>query len=121
MKFSGLASIEWCACNSSYRLRGVERRVARQKAVEGAAQAVDVGPDVGLLSIHRLLGSDVMRGAQHLALLGQAAVDASLTGHLGQAEVEHLDHRLVPIASEHQVARLDVDSNPLTTEALTLV
>ena len=55
-----------------------------------------------------LLGGDVVGRAEHLALVGQAAVDGSLAGHLGQAEVEHLDHRLVPIASQHQVARLDV-------------
>ena len=39
---------------------------------------------------------------------GQAAVDLLLAGRLGQAEVEHLDRRLVPLAGEHQVARLDV-------------
>ena len=38
----------------------------------------------------------------------KAPVDLLLAGRLGQAEVEHLDGRLVPFASEHQVAGLDV-------------
>ena len=35
-------------------------------------------------------------------------VDLLLAGRLGQAEVEYLDRRLVPLPREHQVARLDV-------------
>ena len=38
----------------------------------------------------------------------QAAVDLLLAGRLGEAEVEDLDRRLVPLAGEHQVGRLDV-------------
>ena len=71
-----------------------ERRAAGQQVVERAAQAVDVGPDVGRLGVADLLGGDVVGRAQHLALAGQAAVGLALAGHLGQPEVEHLDDRL---------------------------
>ena len=85
-----------------------ERRAAGQQVVERAAQAVDVGADVGLLGVDGLLRGDVVGRAEHLALVRQAAVDRLLAGHLGQAEVEHLDDRPVALAGEHQVARLDV-------------
>ena len=58
--------------------------------------------------VEDLLGGDVVGGAEGLPCRGQAAVDLLLAGHLGQAEVEDLDRRLVPLAGEHQVARLDV-------------
>ena len=38
----------------------------------------------------------------------QRPVGRALAPDLGQAEVEHLDHGPVAVASEHQVARLDV-------------
>ena len=74
----------------------LERRPAGQKVVERAAQAVDVGADVGRLRVADLLGRDVIGRAQHLALAGQAAVGLAFAGDLGQAEVEHLDDALVP-------------------------
>ena len=86
----------------------LERRAAGQEVIERAAQAVDVGPDVGTRGVEDLLGGDEVGGAEGLPFRGQAAVDLLLAGRLGQAEVEHLDRRLVPLAGEHQVARLDV-------------
>ena len=85
-----------------------ERRGAGQKVVERAAEAVDVGLDAGGLSVADLLRSDEVGRAEHLALVGQAAVERALARRLGQTEVQHLDDRLVPLAGEHQVARLDV-------------
>ena len=38
----------------------------------------------------------------------QRPVRGPLAPHLGQAEVEHLDHGPVPLPREHQVARLDI-------------
>ena len=71
-------------------------------------EAIDVGPDVGARGVENLLGGDEVGGAEGLPFRGQTAVDLLLAGHLGQAEVENLDRRLVSLAGEHQVARLDV-------------
>ena len=89
--------------------RPLERRAAGQEVVERAAQAVDVGADVGLAGVADLLRGDVVGRAEHLALVRQRRRRPGPSpAHLGQAEVEHLDHRPVPLAGEHQVARLDV-------------
>ena len=92
-----------------------ERRPAGQEVIESTAEAVDVGPDVGRLGVADLLGGDEVGRAQHLALAGQAAVGLAFAGHLGQAEVEHLDDALLALESEDQVGRLDVavDHAPL--------
>ncbi len=47
-RFSGLASIEWCACKSSYRLG---KALPRSSGNRAYSQAVDVGANIGLLGI----------------------------------------------------------------------
>ena len=49
-----------------------ERRLAGQEEVERAAEAVDVGPDVGGVRVVDLLGGDVVGRAQDHALGGHA-------------------------------------------------
>ncbi len=82
-----------------------ERRPAGQEEVERAAQAVDVGPDVGGVRVVDLLGGDVVGGAQDHALGGQPALACDFAGEPGQAEVEDLD---LAAGRPHQVLRLDV-------------
>jgi len=45
-----------------------EGRTAGQEAIQRAAQAVDIGADIGLMSVDRLLRRDVIGRTQHLAL-----------------------------------------------------
>ena len=47
------------------------QHLAGQKPIERAAQRIDVGPGVGMVGVHRLLGSHVVAGAHHLAAGGQ--------------------------------------------------
>ena len=82
-----------------------ERRPAGQKEVECAAEAVDVGPDVGGVRVVDLLGGDVVGRAQDHPLGGHPGVGADLAGEPGQAEVEDLD---LAAGRPHQVLRLDV-------------
>ena len=58
----------------------LERRAAGQEVIEGAAEAVDVGPDVGALGVEDLFGGDEVGGAEGLPLAGQTAVDLLLAG-----------------------------------------
>ena len=93
-----------------------KRRSAAEEVIKSAAEAVNVGADVGRLGVADLLGGNIVGSAQHLALAGQAAVGLALAGHLGQAEVEHLDDPLFLLDGEDQVGRkLDVavDHPPL--------
>jgi len=53
--------------------RAAERRLAGQKLVERAAQAVNVGADVHLMAVESLLGRHVVGGAHDLARTGHFA------------------------------------------------
>ena len=104
---------------------GRERRAAAQQVVKRAAQAVDVGPDIGRLGVVDLLGRDEVGRAEHLtgrgsdrslprcvlAVIHCQLDDLVLEAGLGQAEVEDLDDRPVAVAREHEVARLDIAVN----------
>ena len=46
----------------------LERRAAGEEVIEGAAEAVDVGPDIGSLGVEDLLGGDEVGRAESLAL-----------------------------------------------------
>ena len=80
----------------------LERRGAGQQEVERAAQAVDVGADVGMRRVQRLLRGDVVRRTQHGPRVGEARVLVpAFARHLGQAEVEYLDD--VPVALARRI------------------
>ena len=79
---------------------GLERDIAGQHLVEDDAERVDVGPRVGLLA-HRLLGGDVVGGAEHPTGSGQA-VDLE---RAGDSEVGDLGP---PVGVDQHVLRLDV-------------
>ena len=88
--------------------RAVERRVARQQVVEGTAEAVEVGADVGRARVEGLLRGDVVGRPHEGALRGDGAVRLALLGGLteaGQSQVQDLEH---PAAGHQQVRRLDV-------------
>jgi hypothetical protein len=89
----------------------LERRPAGQEVVERADKAVDVGADVSVAGIDALLRRNEVGRAEHLAFVRQRPVGRDLPAHLGQSEVEHLDHRPVPLGGEHEVAGLDVAVN----------
>src|SRR5207248_1106003 len=79
---------------------------AGQQVVEGAAQAVDVGPVVHVRRLQRLLGGQVVGGAQNgvgVEFPGQLFVGVG--PEPGQAQVEDLDDAG---AVHQQVAGLDV-------------
>ncbi len=77
-----------------------ERDLAGEHLVEHDAQRVDVGLAVDLVA-ERLLGRDVVGGAQHAAVRGQALVDE----HARDAEVGHLGR---PLGVDQDVLGLDV-------------
>ena len=78
----------------------VEGDVAREHLVEHDAERVDVRLAVDVVA-ERLLGRDVVRGAEHAALGGQAAV----VHRAGDAEVGDLGRALLV---DEDVLRLDV-------------
>src|SRR4051812_14907266 len=75
-----------------------ERRFAREHLVGDAAEAVEVGADVGAGGGARLLGRHVIEGAEESALLGELAAfvarSALVEERLAQADVEDLDDAL---------------------------
>jgi hypothetical protein len=98
------------------------RGMAAQQEIERAAQAVDVGPDVGLLGVDDLFGRDEIGRAEHVACASEMRAEVHRKGRradrrlarvllacrLREAEVKDLDHGPVPMARQHQVRRLDV-------------
>jgi hypothetical protein len=78
---------------------------AGQQEIERGAQAVDVGPDVHHVAVHRLLGGHVVHGADRALGVPPAEVVGRVVEEAGQAEVEDFD-RTRPV--EEQVGRLDV-------------
>ena len=47
------------------------RRMAGQQIVEGATQTVDIRPRVGLVAVERLLGGQIVSGAEHVFIVFQ--------------------------------------------------
>ena len=86
----------------------LERRMAGQQVIQRAAERINVGADVGLLGVERLLRRNVVGRAHHLAALGQPGIGRLFAGGLGQAEVENLDDVLLAHDRQHQVVGLDV-------------
>ena len=88
---------------------GLVHRLAREQVEQRAAQAVDVGPGVGVAGVRRLLGRHVVDRAHHLAALRQACprwpACREFSSMPGQAHVEDL-HRALRV--QQQVRRLDV-------------
>ena len=89
----------------------VERRPAGEQEVEGAPEAVDVGPHVHVGTVHRLLRGDIVGGAQdNMAfVLLRHRVPFAVREEPGQPQVENLDRTG---AVEEQVAGLDVAVDP---------
>ena len=86
----------------------LERPPARQHLVEDHAGGVDVGAGVDRLA-ERLLGREVLGRAEDDAGLGQRLPAALGLGHLGDAEVEDLDHVALAVAlDQHDVLRLEI-------------
>ena len=79
-----------------------ERRASGEQLVEQAAGGVDVGSRVDGLAT-RLLGGEVLRGADHGCRLGHRRL--GVADRTGDAEVHHLH---VTGGGEHHVAGLDV-------------
>ena len=86
-----------------------ERRGAGQQVVECTTETVDVGADVGVRRVGRLLLSGHKGGrSQHCPRRRQIVNRLLAADGLGQAEVENLDD--VPLAAvrQDQVVRLNV-------------
>ena len=90
-----------------------ERRRAGQELVEQHAQRIDVGARVDVEVVELgLLGRHVKRCAQHhLMSCVQRLLGQRLMHRLGQAEVDHLGHRLVVIRRDQDVRGLQVAVN----------
>ena len=112
---------------SSFSIGGAagEGHLTGQQEMEGAAEGIQVGADVGLARVEGLLRRDVVEGAHDGAFAGQLAGGAVLilTGDAREAHVEDLDdgpagdlRRLVGAVlrlaaggpGDEQIARLDV-------------
>ena len=86
-----------------------------QQVVEGAAEAVNVGPAVGLVGVVSLFRGDIVGRAHDHPGVGQVRYGGTAVrqdgGGLhdaaqpGQAEIEDLD---LSVGRPHQVVRLDV-------------
>ena len=88
----------------SHRAVAAEGRLARQALVQHAAQRVEVGAPVDLPALD-LLRSDVLRGAEELAALGQAGF---LSRALGEPEVRQVDVLAPSLGRDEDVARLHI-------------
>jgi hypothetical protein len=73
----------------AHRRRRVERRLARQHAIERRAQAVNVRARVEILAAH-LLRRHVIRRADHLPARADRRCAATALAQLRETEVEHL-------------------------------
>ena len=88
--------------------RLAERRLADQQGEQGAAEAVQVGPDVDAVGVGPLLGGGVVERAHDPIVGGEPPGDRLLLDQR-QAEVEHLDG---PRAGQEEVRRLEVAVDP---------
>ena len=88
-----------------------ERRAAGEREVGDGTQPVDVGPAVGRLVVHDLLGRHVKGRAGDGSLLRDMDRIVFTEG-LHQAEIEQLgDVMVAATIGRHQVGRLDVAMN----------
>ena len=82
--------------------RSVEWRLAGQKVIERASQTVDVGANVNLVSVTRLLGCQKVERSQHLAGRRNGR---PIRDQPRDPKIDQLGH---PVAVDEQVGRLDV-------------
>src|SRR5438067_924001 len=80
-------------------------RLAGDEEVKRAAQAVNIGTNVGVACVVGLLWGHVIRRAHDRAVGGQSGRWYQLAGHARQSEIKDLH---LPLRREHQVLRLDV-------------
>ena len=89
-----------------------QRRGAGEQFVKNDAEGVNVGPRVHVQGIDAdLLGCHVQRRADDRAVGGvQRPIGEHLRGveRLGQAEVDHLRHRLAVVLGHEHVRRLQI-------------
>jgi hypothetical protein len=76
-----------------------------QQTVQGAAQAVQIGADVGCTRVFCLFGSAIIRRAHVGAGLRKPFFGFPLADDLGQSEIQDLD---LVFQRQHEVLRLDV-------------
>ena len=86
------------------RARG-ERRLPGEKMVQGAAETVDVGANVGLVGVVGLLRGDVIDRAQDDARARQVRSVRGFAGEACQAEIENFHPA---VGCPHQVVWLEV-------------
>ena len=99
----------------------LQRRGPGQQLVEQDAQRVDVGAGVDVeRAVLGLLGAHVFERADDRAVLGeQGPLGQPLVDRLGDAEVDHLGHRLAVVERDQHVRRLDVAvDDPLLVRVL---
>ena len=87
-----------------------KRRRPCQQFVQQHAERINVaaGVDVELVELS-LLGTHVLEGADDRSEFGEQRTLGELdAGGLGQAEVDHLRHRLVIVQTDHHVGRLEI-------------
>ncbi len=82
-----------------------ERRAAYQRVIHRAAEAVDIGTAVDAVAVQRLLGSQIVGGAEHVLVVGQRKRGLLVGGEPGQAQIEQFHHT---VGIDEQIGRLDV-------------
>jgi hypothetical protein len=87
-----------------WRARG-KRRLPGEQVVHRAAQAVDVGSNVGLVGVVGLFRGDVIDRTQHQARASQTCRCCGFAGEASQAEIEDLH---AAAGRQHQVVWLEV-------------
>ena len=88
----------------------VERRRPGQQLVKEHAQAVDIAANIHVKRVEfSLLRAHVERSADHLREPGvDGLISQLLADRLGDAEVDHLDHRDAVVRGDQDVRRLQV-------------
>src|SRR5207302_9977751 len=85
---------------------GFERAAAGEQEVKRDAETVDVGPDVGRMTVDRLFGSEIVRRADDAVRPEPASqVVLLVVKEPGESEVEDFDQTR---SVQQQVGRLDV-------------
>ena len=103
----------WCCISLAVSGTAAKGRFPGEKVVEGATQAVDVGPDVGAMEVQGLLGRQVIDRAERRRAIRWSGRCfrwrcSAVAVEPGQAQVENLDVRPRRVPGHEQVRRLDV-------------
>jgi hypothetical protein len=72
----------------------LEGAMTCEEKIKGCPQTVDVGPDVDLMAVYRLLGGHVVHGAYWAVCLSPAEVIRIIVEEASQAQIEDLDSAL---------------------------